>query len=254
MNPLDLLGVELARGREGRDPGLVTDVVGEPATESGDDALTTKQSVQAHGVFAEDPLELLGRDGIRFRSELGQGAERVEVVVTGHHPHPGALVRARLGQQQRRPVLEAPPGLTVPWLRRLFGVGPEPAALHQVHEKADVAEVEIEELAPRARARQGMSVGGIGIRCERLQHVERDRAETLEDSTTEVVGDPFGVGPNLSDLRHPTAPARRRDPRGARRARSAHRHRHRCGGGRSGTLGGRGRPPREWSQRFPGPG
>ena len=57
----------------------------------------------------------------------GVGAEAIErfvrLGVTRHHPHAGLALGAGLGEQERPPVGEGPPGLTVAGLGRLLLVG-----------------------------------------------------------------------------------------------------------------------------------
>ena len=113
--------------------------------------------MQAHRVVLEQP----GERGLVDRVGLGTEAEqrRLLLGIAVDHPHARLALGARLGEQQRPTVGEAPAGLAEPGLGGLLLVGLEAAALHEVDDEGELAEVEQEVLAPAADEHELVAVG-----------------------------------------------------------------------------------------------
>jgi hypothetical protein len=71
----------------------------------------------------------------------------VRAAVGRQTPHPGPSLRALLGEQQRRALVEHEPRLAAARLGRLLLVGEQAAALHEVDGEGDRFELEQEVLA-----------------------------------------------------------------------------------------------------------
>ncbi|CAB4560676.1 unannotated protein [freshwater metagenome] len=235
------LGAELARHRERGELGPVAHLVREHPAEPGDRVLVAQEPVQSHVVRREALGELLVGELQRLRTEPVERrpADRGRC----HAPHPGAAFLARLGEQQRRPLVEHEPGLSVARLGGLLVVDQQPAALHQVDHEHHRLEAQQQVLATAADLDERMAVRLVRSRHGGLQRGEVERHEPLQGAPAELLGEPLGVRLHLGELGHRGSSVsgtrcgrgpwrtRRRvlGTRAATRSASAGRRRARCG-------------------------
>jgi hypothetical protein len=135
--------------------------------------------------------------------------------VARHAPHTGAPFLARLGEQQRRALVEHEPRLAVARLERQLVVDEQPAALHQVHHEGDRLEPQQQVLAAPADLDQRQAVRGVGRRHGGLECGEVERHEPREEPAAELLGESLGVGLHLGQLGHVSSSASTSDVLGA---------------------------------------
>ena len=169
--------------------------------EAGDEALVAEEPVQAHRVLGQQRARGWRRRPCRRRGR-GRASGSCSSGSPSTHPHAGLALGAGLGEQQRPAVGEPPAGLAEPRLGRLLLVGLEAAALHEVDDEGELAEVEQQVLAPaphrRARGRRPPRARGIAV----LSTVKASGVNRSQRGAGEVGVEPLGVGLDLGELRH----------------------------------------------------
>jgi hypothetical protein len=149
---LDLLGGQLARECVRRELGGVQDLVRPGPADSGERPLVAEQWVQPTGVGGADLSQPGCAEAERLRAEVCQ----LELGFLGiHQPDAGALLGARLGQDELGPTFEAQ---TKRRCLRAFLAGAqvaEAAGGHQVDEKDEFAILGREQEALCATPRPG---------------------------------------------------------------------------------------------------
>ena len=165
MEAVDPVGVEFGRIGEGRDPGLVEDLVGQQAADAGQAGLVPQVPVDALAGGGQAAGQFVAVDPVGVGAEAGQGL--LALRVARHQPDPGPALGAGLGEQQIPAVSKRPSGHAAPGrFGRLFCgrfgggggllgeggrvVGAQAAALHEVDHEGEIAEVQADVLAPVA--------------------------------------------------------------------------------------------------------
>ena len=156
-------------------------------------ALVAQEPVQPHRLRRRrSGAQLVGRRRCRRRGR-GRRAAAGRRDRRATDPHAGLLLRAGLGEQQRRPSSKRHRARPPRGLADCFSSGFEPSALHQVDDEARDALPSIVPPAsvirsslPRRPTPQRQAVGLVGAGAGRLQRGEGQRGEPLERGSGEV--------------------------------------------------------------------
>ena len=139
-----------------RELGVVEDLVRPGPADPGDEALVAEERVEAARVGSEDLRELLVRQAVRLRPEVG------ELLLDrrgGVEADLGAFLRSGFGEDERAPVLELEPERWRLGLLVAVAQVAEPACAHQVdvEDELPVLGREEEVLRPALGAREPVS-------------------------------------------------------------------------------------------------